>query len=789
MTRWSRGRRLHRRRPRRLRRPQPRDRAFFVHRNLGNGTFAQTVTWGRRRRGGRWVGGARRGFHGRRRRRLPTATSRPGVRAPQPPRRDLRRLTERWGRGLSHAGSGWETVVADFTGDRYADYADRNLATGEMWIHENLRNGTFAEAATLNRVWGCKTAGGVEVRHHHRRRLHRRRLRGLRRREPHLPHLLRPREPRNGAFAGFGVNWGRPCTRRSSSASTRGRPGTGDPATAATALRRRCPAPIERATLLFARNCPTFDAAPRMPVASVAEDVAVLPPFRPGMRGGSAAWRGLAASTWIGLASGSSAACAETTVATVGALGVMLALRIAWRAPTRASRPRRRAPASPGPTASVDPVGAVELMRLAAGEVTTARGVVRVSYAAGRRRPRPPRRLRRPHAPRLAAPPHRWRATRRPRRRRSGAALGAIAERVDAREFLPPEGDMGRRSLRGRGSASPLAACGSRWRRPRAAGGGARRGTSTPSPRRPARGDGVVGPCLVARAALQRRHASPEESSPAALVAASAAALAVAAPGPREVGAWSLAAASRSRFPAWPLPGAWLARRGAAARGRARRARGRAGGAPGGRGVGLGSGMLPPTAPGGGGLRPRGPRRRDDTRASRRCRASATGRRSTRASARRCAPVGPDEIGVDLSAVDVVELLRDASAWRRRARARARRGRDGRGGAAATRLPWGWRVAPRCAPPVACSAVTVTGDARFCYRPRPDDPPRDQLQRRPRGPSLCPCARAGPRRAPSTSRGPACPSWSTATAEGLRGRSLRGDGAPARAVRTPSRTR
>ena len=207
--------------------------AFFVHRNLGNGTFAQTVTWGTAttRVGAGWealvadfTGDGAVDFADRN-----LTTGEFFVRRN---RRDgtFDGLTERWGRGLSHAGSGWETVVADFTGDRYADYAERNLATGEMWIHENLRNGTFAEAATLNRVWGyAKTAGGVEYativgdftgdgfadfadvsRTYHTFYVH--------------------ENLRNGAFAGFGVNWGTGLyAPLLFGVNAPGDPGTGDP--------------------------------------------------------------------------------------------------------------------------------------------------------------------------------------------------------------------------------------------------------------------------------------------------------------------------------------------------------------------------------------------------------------------------------------------------------------------------------------------------------------------------------------------------------------------------------
>jgi hypothetical protein len=39
---------------------------------------------------------------------------------------------------------GFTTIFGDFTGDGWADYADVNTVSGEMWVHENLHNGTFS---------------------------------------------------------------------------------------------------------------------------------------------------------------------------------------------------------------------------------------------------------------------------------------------------------------------------------------------------------------------------------------------------------------------------------------------------------------------------------------------------------------------------------------------------------------------------------------------------------------------------------------------------------------------
>jgi hypothetical protein len=56
--------------------------------------------------------------------------------------------------GTTRAGSGWEVLVADFTGDGWCDYADHDLATGNVWVHANLHNGTFGAT-----VWNPTSSG------------------------------------------------------------------------------------------------------------------------------------------------------------------------------------------------------------------------------------------------------------------------------------------------------------------------------------------------------------------------------------------------------------------------------------------------------------------------------------------------------------------------------------------------------------------------------------------------------------------------------------------------------
>jgi hypothetical protein len=58
-----------------------------------------------------------------------------------------------WGGGTTctfdpaiNNGSPCEVFVADFTGDGYADFADREPATGQVFVHANNKDGTFAPA-------------------------------------------------------------------------------------------------------------------------------------------------------------------------------------------------------------------------------------------------------------------------------------------------------------------------------------------------------------------------------------------------------------------------------------------------------------------------------------------------------------------------------------------------------------------------------------------------------------------------------------------------------------------
>ena len=50
--------------------------------------------------------------------------------------------------------AGWETLVGDFDGDGWSDYADRYVANGDIYIHRNLHNGTWQPSGSQ---WGSGT--------------------------------------------------------------------------------------------------------------------------------------------------------------------------------------------------------------------------------------------------------------------------------------------------------------------------------------------------------------------------------------------------------------------------------------------------------------------------------------------------------------------------------------------------------------------------------------------------------------------------------------------------------
>ena len=142
--------------------------AFFVHANLTNGTFAGV--------GNNWGTGTTCTVDG----------------------------------GSGSAKTPCDVMVGDFTGDGYADYADHEPSTGLFYVHENLRNGRFAGAG-IN--WGtgrtctrdassgkpCAVLVGDFTGDGYA---------DYADREPSTGHFFVHENLRNGRFAGAGINWG-----------------------------------------------------------------------------------------------------------------------------------------------------------------------------------------------------------------------------------------------------------------------------------------------------------------------------------------------------------------------------------------------------------------------------------------------------------------------------------------------------------------------------------------------------------------------------------------------------
>jgi len=56
-------------------------------------------------------------------------------------------------------GADWQVLAADFTGDGYGDYVDRSRISGDFWVHENQRNGTFDPAGGFDWAFGRSVTG------------------------------------------------------------------------------------------------------------------------------------------------------------------------------------------------------------------------------------------------------------------------------------------------------------------------------------------------------------------------------------------------------------------------------------------------------------------------------------------------------------------------------------------------------------------------------------------------------------------------------------------------------
>jgi hypothetical protein len=55
-------------------------------------------------------------------------------------------LSANYAYGVTAPSPDWKVFVADFTGDGFGDFADYHVPSGNVWIHENLRNGSFSPA-------------------------------------------------------------------------------------------------------------------------------------------------------------------------------------------------------------------------------------------------------------------------------------------------------------------------------------------------------------------------------------------------------------------------------------------------------------------------------------------------------------------------------------------------------------------------------------------------------------------------------------------------------------------
>ncbi len=291
--------------------------------------------------------------------------------------------------------------------------------------------------------------------------------------------------------------------------------------------------------------------------------------FRPSVRDLVPRLALLAAVSWVVLRLALGLDVRATTVATVGALGVLIALRLAWRGPYTRVLATDEALVVTGPDGErAIPWPSIERVRLTAGEVTTARGVVRVSYAHVDVAHGPPvafADLSPLGSPRLRtvegdAPVHDVGDPE--------ILLGAIAEKLDAREFLPPAGRAPEAERAGPWiTASPLATL--------------RLGVAALVAHRLLRvivdadalmafcagAMAVIAPHALVRFVVQRnlRGSQSEVGAPPAVAVGAMTAMLVAFPFramvPDAARAWAMVVALLCALPAWPFPGAYVARR------------------------------------------------------------------------------------------------------------------------------------------------------------------------------------------------------------------------------------
>ncbi|MBI5514378.1 MAG: hypothetical protein HY909_11455 [Deltaproteobacteria bacterium] len=293
-----------------------------------------------------------------------------------------------------------------------------------------------------------------------------------------------------------------------------------------------------------------------------------MAPFRPSLRDVVTRLTLLAASTWFLLRLAAQLDVRLTTVMTVGALAVMFAVRLGLQRPTTELLPEPDALRVRSPEGErTIPWAVMDGLRLTAGDIPTPRGDVRVCYAQ----------VDIAHGPPLAFADLSSLGSPRLRTAEGDAPVhdvgdpeilfGTIAERLDAREFLPagtaePEDPKGPWW-----SASPSATLrlatgallvsrsvallwGNDAWMAALAGAGA-----------------VAAPHALVRFLTQRR-AGPSQSevgAPPALVASSLAAVTLALLAdrgvPALVSAWAVSAAMMLALPVWPMPAGYAARR------------------------------------------------------------------------------------------------------------------------------------------------------------------------------------------------------------------------------------
>jgi hypothetical protein len=293
-----------------------------------------------------------------------------------------------------------------------------------------------------------------------------------------------------------------------------------------------------------------------------------MAPFRPSLRDTVARLTLLASATWFLLRLAARVDVRLATVMTVGALAVMFAIRLGFRKPSTELVPEPDALRVRGPEGErTIPWAVMDSLRLTAGDIPTPRGDVRVCYAQ----------VDVAHGPPLAFADLSSLGSPRLRTAEGDAPVldvgdpeilfGTIAERLDAREFLPSDATEPDEVTGPWWSASPIATLrlatvglltsrtldvlwGHETWMAALAGAGA-----------------VAAPHALVRFLAQHR-AGPSQSevgAPPALVASALTAVGLVALSgrgvPPLVAAWGVSAAMMASLPVWPMPAGYAARR------------------------------------------------------------------------------------------------------------------------------------------------------------------------------------------------------------------------------------